>query len=81
MSIAPSCEDSPANTSPSGGVIVIGGPALINYVQPTEEELFKRYNPELQKRSLEGREKRLQEANDFVNQIKEFSKSDKPSES
>lgn len=63
----------------SGAIILFGGPALIRYVQPTEEELFKRYNPELQKRSLEGREERLKEANDFVDKMKEFSKSDKPS--
>jgi len=52
---------------------------LINYVQPTEEELFKKYNPELQKRSLEGRDERLREANEFIDKIKEYSKSDKPS--
>lgn len=52
---------------------------LINYVQPTEEELFKKYNPELQKRSLEGRDQRLKEANEFIDRIKEYSKSDKPS--
>lgn len=51
---------------------------LINYVQPTEEELFKRYNPDLQRRSLEGREQRLKEANDFIAQLKEYGKSDKP---
>jgi len=52
---------------------------LINYVQPTEEELFKRYNPELQKRSLEGRDQKLKDANEFIDKIKEYSKSDKPS--
>ena len=56
-----------------------GGPALIRYVQPTEEELFKRYNPELQKRSLEGRDQRLQEANEFIAQLKEYSKDPRPS--
>lgn len=46
---------------------------------PTEEELRSRYNPELLKRSIEGREERQQEFNDFVTKLKEYSKSDKPS--
>ncbi|KAL6721874.1 Assembly factor cbp4 [Lecanora helva] len=61
-----------------GGVICVGGPALVYYVSPTEEELFKRYNPELQKRSLENREQKQQDFNNFVNKLKEYSKSDKP---
>jgi len=44
-----------------------------------DEDLPKRYNPELQKRSLEGRDQRLKDANDFIAQLKEYSKSDKPS--
>ncbi|KAI4184741.1 MAG: hypothetical protein L6R41_004536 [Letrouitia leprolyta] len=59
-------------------VFSIGGPALIYYVQPTDEELFKRYNPELQKRSLENRKERQQDFDNFVNKLKEYSKSDKP---
>lgn len=46
---------------------------------PTEEELFKRYNPDLQKKSLENRGKREQEFDDFVTTIKEAAKSDKHS--
>jgi hypothetical protein len=46
---------------------------------PTEEELRSRYNPELLKRSLEGREERQQEFDQFVTRLKEYSKSDKPS--
>lgn len=46
---------------------------------PTDEELFKRYNPELQKKSLEGREKRQQEFDEFVTKLKEQSRSNKPS--
>src|SRR4051812_34306278 len=65
----------------SGAALCIGGPALVMYVSPTEEELFKRYNPELQKRSLEGREERQQAFNNFVTELKELSKSDKPSKS
>ena len=76
----------------------IGGPALIYYVTPTEEELFKvlssppylqytpmntdtpsqRYNPELQKRSLENRQGRQQDFDNFVGKLKEYSKSEKP---
>ncbi|KAL8839636.1 MAG: hypothetical protein Q9170_001642 [Blastenia crenularia] len=60
-------------------VFSVGGPALIYYVQPTDEELFKKYNPELQKRSLENREQRQQDFDNFVNKLKGYSKSDKPS--
>ncbi|KAK5635793.1 hypothetical protein RRF57_011505 [Xylaria bambusicola] len=49
------------------------------WVQPTEEELFKRYNPELQKKSLERRYEKQKEFDDFVVRLKEYSKSDKPS--
>ncbi|KAL8717692.1 MAG: hypothetical protein Q9181_008291, partial [Wetmoreana brouardii] len=38
-----------------------------------------RYNPELQKRSLENRKGREQEFDAFVNKLKEYSKSTKPS--
>ncbi|MCJ1336676.1 assembly factor cbp4 [Bachmanniomyces sp. S44760] len=62
----------------SGAVLCIGGPALVIYVTPTEEELFKRYNPELQKRSLEGRQQRQQDMNDFVGKLIHYSKSSKP---
>ncbi|KAI1801577.1 CBP4-domain-containing protein [Daldinia bambusicola] len=60
-----------------GGVVCIGGPAFVRWVQPTDEELFKKYNPELQKKSLERRYERQKEFDDFVNQLKEYSKSDK----
>lgn len=59
--------------------MIIGGPMLINYVMPSEEELFKKYNPDLQRRSLEGRDQRLKEANEFIDKLKEMGKSDKPS--
>lgn len=62
----------------SGGGLIIGGPMLINYVMPSEEELFKKYNPDLQRRSLEGRDQRLKEANDFIAHLKSMSQSDKP---
>jgi hypothetical protein len=57
----------------------VGGPALIYYVAPTEEELFLKYNPDLQKRSLENRVERQEDFDNFVTKLKEYSKSDKPS--
>ncbi|KAI1077506.1 CBP4-domain-containing protein [Whalleya microplaca] len=60
-----------------GGVVCVGGPAFVYWVQPTDEELFKKYNPELQKRSLERRFERQKEFDDFVVQLKEYSRSDK----
>jgi hypothetical protein len=66
-------------TPPSGALCCIGGPALIYYVSPSEEELFLKYNPELQKRSLENRIQKQQDFDDFVGKLKEYSKSDKPS--
>jgi hypothetical protein len=52
---------------------------LIYYVTPTEAELFSRYNPDLQRRSLENRAGKQEDFNKFVAQLKEYSKSDKPS--
>ena len=63
----------------SGTVCCIGGPALVYYVSPTAEELFLKYNPELQKRSLENRLQKQQDFDDFVGKLKEYSKSDKTS--
>lgn len=74
----------------------IGGPALIYWVMPSEEELFmvrptcsntirtmadirQRYNPELQRRSLERRKEKQEDFDNFVNRLKQHSKSDKPS--
>ncbi|KAI0099817.1 CBP4-domain-containing protein [Nemania sp. FL0031] len=61
-----------------GGGVCVGGPAFVMWIQPTDEELFQRYNPELQKRSLERRYERQKEFDDFVTQLKEYSKSEKP---
>lgn len=61
-----------------GAVLCIGGPALVMWVTPTEEEIFKKYNPDLQKRALASREQRQQEFDGFVMQLREASKSDKP---
>ncbi|KAF2635042.1 CBP4-domain-containing protein [Massarina eburnea CBS 473.64] len=62
----------------AGAALCIGGPALVWYVSPTEEEIFKKYNPELQKRALATRQQRQEEFESFVVQLKEASKSDKP---
>jgi hypothetical protein len=50
------------------------------WVSPTDEELFQKYSPELKKKSLERRFEREKEFDDFVGKLKEYSKSDKPSE-
>lgn len=84
----------------SGGIMCIGGPALVYYVTPSEEELFsvsqhsnhaycksqkltrlQRYNPELQKRSLERRQEKQEDFDNFVGRLKEYSRSEKPSKS
>ncbi|CAG5155631.1 uncharacterized protein ALTATR162_LOCUS3756 [Alternaria atra] len=61
-----------------GAFLCIGGPALVWYVTPTEEEIFKRYSPELQKKALAGREQRQKDFDAFVGQLKEAARSDKP---
>jgi pyruvate/2-oxoacid:ferredoxin oxidoreductase beta subunit len=64
----------------SGGAMCVGGPAFVMWVSPTDEELFQKYSPELKKKSLERRYERQKEFDDFVGKLKEYSKSDKPSE-
>ncbi|KAL8915659.1 MAG: hypothetical protein Q9172_006790 [Xanthocarpia lactea] len=56
----------------------VGGPVALFYFQPTDEELFKKYNPELQRKSLENRDARQQDFDNFVTKLKEYSKSDRP---
>ncbi len=41
-------------------------------------DLTQKYNPELQKRSLENRVQKQQDFDNFVTKLKEYSKSDKP---
>ncbi|RJE26355.1 hypothetical protein PHISCL_01328 [Aspergillus sclerotialis] len=60
-----------------GTVIVVGGPMFVQSIRPTDEELFQRYNPELQRRSIEEGPRRAQEFVDYTNKLKEWSKSDK----
>ncbi|KAK5663233.1 hypothetical protein OQA88_6651 [Cercophora sp. LCS_1] len=62
----------------TAGVVCVGGPAFTMWVTPTDEQLFKKYNPELQKRSLEQRHEREKEFDDFVTKLKEQSRSSKP---
>ncbi|CZT21050.1 related to Assembly factor cbp4 [Ramularia collo-cygni] len=61
----------------TGGIICIGGPALVYWVTPSEEELFLKYNPELQRRSIEKRKENQENFDTFVGKLKEYSKSDK----
>lgn len=42
---------------------------------------IQRYNPELQRRSLEKRQEKQEDFDNFVGRLKEYSKSDKPSKS
>ncbi|ESZ94795.1 hypothetical protein SBOR_4814 [Sclerotinia borealis F-4128] len=56
----------------AGVTCCVGGPALIYYVSPTEEELFLKYNPELQKRSLENRVGKQEDFDNFVSRLKEY---------
>lgn len=65
--------------SRSGIAVTVGGPLLVQYIRPTDEELIKRYNPDLQKRSMEQGERKAQEFDEYVNKLKEWSKSDKSS--
>ena len=48
------------------------------YTYRIRADMAQKYNPELQKRSLENREQKQQDFDNFVNKLKEYSKSDKP---
>ncbi|KAJ5825350.1 hypothetical protein N7474_002488 [Penicillium riverlandense] len=61
----------------AGIVVSVGGPLFVQSIRPSDEELVKRYNPDLQKRSAEQGSQRAQEFDDYVNKLKEWSKSDK----
>ncbi|KAK0110301.1 assembly factor cbp4 [Cadophora gregata f. sp. sojae] len=65
----------------AASICCIGGPALVIWVSPTEEELFAKYNPELQKRSLENRLQKQEDFDHFAMKLREYSKSDRPSRS
>lgn len=51
----------------------------MQYVRPSDEDLFRSYNTDLKKRSLEDGPRRAKEFDDYVNKLKEWSKSDKSS--
>merc|ERR1712225_136534 len=53
----------------AGAICCIGGPALVIWVSPTEEELFQKYNPGLQKQ---------EDFDHFAMKLREYSKSDRP---
>lgn len=53
----------------------------MEWIRPTDEELRKRYNPELRQRSEAQGDRRAQEFDDYVSKLKEWSKSDKSSRS
>ncbi|EME87236.1 uncharacterized protein MYCFIDRAFT_212807 [Pseudocercospora fijiensis CIRAD86] len=61
----------------AGGVMCIGGPALILWISPTEEELFLKYNPDLQRKSLENRRGKQEDFDNFVKNLKRLSRSDR----
>ncbi|KAJ5256542.1 hypothetical protein N7478_012646 [Penicillium angulare] len=62
----------------AGGIAIsVGGPAFVEYIRPTDEELVKRYNPDLRKRSEEQGDQKAQEFDEYVKKLKEWSKSDK----
>ena len=67
------------NHHPIIGIVLL----IVLVLQPItgflHHKLFKKYSPELQKKSLERRYERQKEFDDFVTQLKEYSKSDKPS--
>lgn len=52
--------------------------SVVAYANSISADTHQKYNPELQKRSLENREQKQQDFDNFVNKLKEYSKSDKP---
>ncbi|KAI6780061.1 CBP4 [Emericellopsis cladophorae] len=59
-------------------IVAVGGPAFTAWLSPSEEEIRAKYNPDLRRRSIEGKAQREQEFDEFVTRLKEYSKSDKP---
>jgi hypothetical protein len=78
----PTCSPVSANSPSTSGILVsVGGPLFVQSIRPSDDELVKRYNPDLQRRSAEQGQKRAQEFEDYVHKLKEWSKSDKSSTS
>lgn len=75
----PSNFNSMTNSSHSGIGICVGGPALVQYLRPTDQELFDRFSTDIQQRSLDEGPRRAQEFDDYVKRLKGWSKSDKSS--
>lgn len=68
------------NHQPNSGIgLCIGGPALVEYLRPSDKELFNRFSPDIQQRSMEEGPRRAQEFDEYVGRLKEWSKSDKSS--
>ncbi|KAJ5203770.1 uncharacterized protein N7498_004649 [Penicillium cinerascens] len=64
-------------TAVGGLALCVGGPAMVQWLRPSDEELVKQYSPELKKRSAEQGNSKEQEFDDYVKKLKEWSKSDK----
>ncbi|KAJ5183969.1 assembly factor cbp4 [Penicillium capsulatum] len=58
-------------------VCVVGGNALVKAVQPTPEQLLARMSPEEQQRVLEEGPRKAKEFDEYVTNLKRWSKSDK----
>ena len=58
--------------------IIQGTLSTDSHIQGACADIEQKYNPELQKRSLENREQKQQDFDNFVCKLKEYSKSDKP---
>ncbi|RAO65099.1 uncharacterized protein BHQ10_001111 [Talaromyces amestolkiae] len=61
----------------AGTIVAVGGPLFVQSIRPSDEELFSRYSPDLKKAALENRDRQEKEYNEYVNKLKEWSKSDK----
>ncbi|KAL8683482.1 MAG: hypothetical protein Q9186_000522 [Xanthomendoza sp. 1 TL-2023] len=51
---------------------------LSKHPRATVTDLRQKYNPDLQRKSLENRQGRQQDFDNFVTKLKEYSKSDRP---
>lgn len=51
----------------------------MEYIRPSDQELFNRFSPDIQQKSLEEGPRRAREFDEYVGKLKEWSKSDKSS--
>jgi hypothetical protein len=63
--------------SRSGAAVIVGGPMMVDYLRPSDEELRAKYNPELRARAEEEHEGRQQDFDNFVSKLKVAARSDK----